>query len=392
MLLIDPLAPMSYTSAQSGDNYRNWWPHPTMTAFTSDSIDELDRLAAESGNVFNMTRGGYVLATRRHDVSELRARVAGSIDADIVSGPDVQSRFPALSPDIAHVLHIRRAGDISGQQLGQYLLGQARESGCTRLSGRVTGIAPGYRLSVQTDSGTMTVRADAVVNAAGPFAAHVARMLGKTLPIDNVYQQKIAFEDRAGTIPRDMPFAIDLDEKRLDWSDEERKLIADDPELAWLTHTVPGGTHCRPEGGAHGRWVKLGWACNRTASEPLEDLANEPAIDPHFPEIVMRGAAALIPALSYYVERPPERYSHYGGYYSMTEENWPLIGPLDDEGAFVAAAMSGFGSMAACAAGKLCAAHVLGQALPDYAEDLSPARLDNPELLSRLRRSDKGLL
>ena len=30
--LIDPLAPMSLTSAASGENYRNWWPHPVMTA------------------------------------------------------------------------------------------------------------------------------------------------------------------------------------------------------------------------------------------------------------------------------------------------------------------------------------------------------------------------
>ena len=43
IVLIDPRQPMSYTSAQSGDNYRNWWPHPVMSALTNDSIDELDR-------------------------------------------------------------------------------------------------------------------------------------------------------------------------------------------------------------------------------------------------------------------------------------------------------------------------------------------------------------
>ena len=49
VVLVDARQPMSYTSAQSGDNYRNWWPHPVMTAFTNDSIDELDRLAQDSG-------------------------------------------------------------------------------------------------------------------------------------------------------------------------------------------------------------------------------------------------------------------------------------------------------------------------------------------------------
>ena len=45
------------------------------------------------------------------------------------------------------------------------------------------------------------------------------------------------------------PFSIDLDEQLMDWSDEEREMLAEDPELAWLTQTVPGGAHSRPDGG-----------------------------------------------------------------------------------------------------------------------------------------------
>ena len=171
-------------------------------------------------------------------------------------------------------------------------------------------------------------------------------------------------------------------------------MLADDPELAWLAEALPGGTHCRPDGGPNGKWVKLGWAYNeQIAEEAQEDLANEPAIDQSFPEIVIRGAAGLIPALQAYVTTPPSRFSHYGGYYTMTDENWPLIGPLDDRGAFVIGALSGFGSMAACAAGKLCAAYILGDALPDYAANLSLARLDNTGLMAELvATKNKGLL
>jgi len=46
--LIDPRDPMSLTSAQSGENYRNWWPHPTMTAFTDDSIRSMAACATGS--------------------------------------------------------------------------------------------------------------------------------------------------------------------------------------------------------------------------------------------------------------------------------------------------------------------------------------------------------
>ena len=46
IVLIDSLDPMSLTSAQSGENHRNWWPHPVMTASTDHSItllEEIDR-------------------------------------------------------------------------------------------------------------------------------------------------------------------------------------------------------------------------------------------------------------------------------------------------------------------------------------------------------------
>ena len=396
VLLIDSRQPMSYTSAQSGDNYRNWWPHRTMTDFTNDSIDELDRLACESNNVFNMTRGGYVLATRQNDVTGIIESIPGDIDVDhYVDRGLIEKKFPALTTAIRNVVHIRRGGDISGQQLGQYMLEQLRAVGGRKLQGDVTAIGSNgkYRLEVASADEPSTITADIVVNAAGPFAARVARMLGTDLPVKNVYHQKIAFEDHLNAIPRDMPFSIDLDAKHLDWCEEERAMLAEDPELKWLAGELPSGTHCRPDGGAHGRWVKLGWAYNKQTSEPQEDMANEPAIDQSFPEIVIRGAAEFIPALRPYVSAPPPRFSHYGGYYAMTEENWPLIGPLDNKGAFVIAALSGFGSMSACAAGKLCAAHICGGPLPDYAVNLSLDRLANTILLAELEAAgNKGLL
>ncbi len=385
---------MSYTSAQSGDNYRNWWPHPVMTAFTNDSIDELDRLVKDSGDAFNMTRGGYVLATRRTDVGDLTAALQPGIDIDFYEGEELRQAFPALSPAIRNVVHIRRGGDIDGQQLGAWMLEQIREQGGRLLRGAVRDIErqDGLLLKI-SGSDVAELAANVIVNAGGPFVSHIAAMLGDELPVHNIFQQKVAFEDRLGAIARDMPFSIDLDEKSLDWTSDERELLEQDPELAWLTGTLPGGTHCRPEGGANGSWVKLGWAYNEQLSEPREDLANEPASDPQFPEIVMRGAAAFLPALAPYVDQPPTRYSHYGGYYTMTDENWPLIGPMAAPGAFMVAALSGFGSMSACAAGKLCAAWVSGSTLPDYAGALSMDRYDDAALMDVLRNaSSRGLL
>lgn len=367
-----------------------------MTAFTDESIHLMQRLARDTNNAFNMTSRGYVLATRRADVGSLTGALQTETDIDVISGRDrIRASFPALGDDIRNVIHIKKGGDFSGQQLGAFMLEQYRESGGKRLHGEVTGITKdaAYSLQVESAREEQTVKADVIVNAAGPFAARVASMLGVELPVRNIFQQKITFDDKLAVIPRDMPFSIDLDAKSLGWTDEERALLAGDPDLAWLTQTMPAGTHCRPDGGDRHTWVKLGWAYNQQTSEPQPDLADEAAIDPQFPEIVIRGAAAFLPSLAPYIDAPPARFVHYGGYYTMTEENWPLIGPMGPNDTYLVGALSGFGSMSACAAGKLCAAWVCGDALPDYAADLSLARHENAALIASLQdANNKGLL
>ena len=57
-------------------------------------------------------------------------------------------------------------------------------------------------------------------------------------------------------------------------------------------------------------------------------LTDEPATDPNFPEIVLRGANRLNLGLKRYFGRLPRQMSHYGGFYTMTKENWPLVGPM----------------------------------------------------------------
>ena len=422
--LVDDGAPMAFTSAQSGENYRNWWPHPIMKRFVEDSIDLMESLSAETNGHVALTRGGYALATRSMDVDALLTELAGTYGEGgahgvrvhgrgdgvgyepsgsgerhgAVSGVDVltdaslvRRHFPSFDPSVKTVLHVRRGGTVASQPLGQRMLERFRDLGGRRLTARVSGIevdSP-FTVRVETPDGATTLRADRIVNAAGPHVGDVAAMLGITLPVHNVLQQKIAFEDVAGAIPRGLPFSIDVDARTIDWSDEERELLREEPSLRRYLDEMPGGTHCRPEGGERGRWIKLGWAWN-AAPAPA---SREPELDPNFPEIVLRGAMRLHPALAAYAERFPRNMTHYGGYYTMTEENWPLIGPLGVENAFVAGAMSGFGTMAACAAGELTAKWVLGEPLPEHAAALSPERHDDAVLMTELRGSrSRGIL
>jgi glycine/D-amino acid oxidase-like deaminating enzyme len=423
VVILDPLDPMSLTSAQSGENYRNWWPHPLMTAFTDHSMDLMERIASATGNRITMTRRGYALVTRQAtpaaliaDLHRGYAETGGAIrvheaasgtgyappvsarweDApdgvDVLCNPTlIRATFPSFAPDIATVLHIRRAGSISGQQLGQFMLEALRERGGRLMRGRVTGIdatAP-FTLRLEANDGARAIQADQIVNAAGPFLTDIAAMLGETLPVSCVYQQKISFEDRDAAIPRDMPFSIDLDGQAIAWTDEERAILAEDPVAAKLLEPMPGGIHCRPDGAQDGKWIKLGWAYNTRASDPH---AEDP-IDPQFPDTVLRGASRLNPRLKTYIGRLPRGAHHYGGYYSMTEENWPLIGPMRTKGAYVAGALSGFGTMSACATGSICAAWVADAPQPAFARALSPSRRDDAALMAELAAlSSKGVL
>lgn len=67
-----------------------------------------------------------------------------------------------------------------------------------------------------------------------------------------------------------------------------------------------------------------------------------------------------------------------GGYYCKTQENRPLIGPLPVKGAYIIGALSGFGIMAAMAAGELLAKHIIGAELPDYASAFLLSRYEDP--------------
>jgi glycine/D-amino acid oxidase-like deaminating enzyme len=423
VLIVDEGQPMTLTSAQSGENYRNWWPHPTMAAFTDHSTDLMEDIARRTDNRLNMTRRGYFLATREEKPEQLLQQLfagygasasklirlhEGSSDnyvppisedwqtapdgVDVLLGRDlIQKCYPMFDKEVATGLHIRRAGDISGQQLGQYMLETMRALGAQFQQARVLGISKADRFAVDVlaDGVRQTIKADVMVNAAGPFAARVSSMHGEQLPILNVLQQKIAFLDRNHAVDRRLPFAIDLDGQTLAWSPDEREALSTDPEFAGLLEPLPGNIHCRPDGGDHGEWIKLGWAFNAEPSEPVR----EPELNPYFPEIVLRAASRLQPALGRYLGALPRDRIHYGGYYPMTKENWPLIGAAKTPGVFLATALSGYGTMAACAAGDLCARAIAGVSAPSFARSLSLERYYDKSLMDQLETTNsRGLL
>jgi len=403
VILVDERAPLSLTSDKSTECYRNWWPGPGdgMVRLMNRSIDLLEELAHETGNRFHLNRRGYLFVTgdpaRIPDferaaeepcalgAGELRVHTGAPGDpvyvpapaqgfegmptgADLILDPGlIREHFPFLTGRVVAALHIRRCGWMSAQQLGMVMLEQARARGMRFLNARVEGVdVRGGRVRavrLSGEAGAQTISTDCFVNAAGPFVRRVGRMVGVDLPVVCELHWKIAFNDHLRAIPHSAPLYYWADPQTLPWSGEERAALAESDGMRWLLEPFPSGPHGHPEGVAECP-VQLGlWTYDVETLEPVVPL---PPFAPHYFEVVLRGLSRMIPALEGYFGRLPKPTVD-GGYYTKTQENRPLIGPLPVEGAYIIGALSGFGIMAACAAGELLAAHVTGGELPSYA-------------------------
>ncbi len=422
VVLVDERPPLSLTSDKSTEAYRNWWPGPgaAMVQFMNRSVTLLETWARATGNRFHLNRRGYVYATA--DAAGLTARLmaaraiaalgagelrvyeagassqsyqpsepdgfeGGPSGADLILDRSlIRRHFPYLNAATAAVLHARRAGWFSAQQLGMWLLEQARAHGAQLVAARVVGVdtdaagVSGVRLSTGERLATRCF-----VDAAGPFLTEVARLVGVDLPVFSERHLKLNFADTLGVIPREAPLLIWDDPQRVDWTEDERAALAEDAESAWLLRPFPAGVHVRPDGPAGSPIRLMLWDYHRHPVEPV--LPPEP--DEFFPELVLRGLATMVPGLRAYYGRAPKPVVD-GGYYTKTPENRPLIGPLPVPGAYLIGALSGYGLMAAPAAGELLAAHITGGPLPGYAGALRLDRYADPAYQALLAEWGSG--
>ncbi len=419
VVLVDERPPMTLTSDKSTEAYRNWWPGPddAMVRLMNRSIDLLEEMAEASDNRFLMNRRGYLYATANPDHVEdlqrsgvlaasygagpLRIHADGEggpeyqpaaadswqdqpVGADLILDTDmIRESFPYLSPATVAVLHARRCGWFSGQQLGMLLLEEARVAGVEVIEGRVEWIeSPGGRgasVQIGTSDEIVTVATPRFVVAAGPMLREVGALLGLEVPVFSELHLKVSIEDHLGVVPRDAPFMIWEDSQHLGWNDEEREFVAELRDGELLLAEMPPGVHTRIEGGSESRHLLVLWPYHL---EPVAE--NFPlAIPEHYPEICLRGISTMIPGLSAYVERLPKPWVD-GGYYTKTQDNRPLAGPLPIEGAFVHGALSGYGLMASAATSELVAAHIVGGELPEYGPAFHPARFEDEEYLEKI--------
>ncbi len=424
VILVDPLTPLSLTSDHSTECYRNWWPGPdaAMVSLMNRSIDLLEGLAEESHNTFLLNRRGYLFCSdqtehipsiiekaeaiaalgagevRIHDSSNNKGYQPAApegysgqpVGADVLLGAElIRTHFPFLAQDIALALHVRRAGWLSAQQLGMYLLSQARPRGLLVKQARVSALETkgGALFGVHLDTGEF-IQTSSFVLASGPYLKQTAQDLcSVTLPIETELHLKIAMRDSSRVLDRHAPLVIWNEPLKLSWGEEEIDFLRADGQTHLLSE-LPPGLHTRPEGGMQSDIVLLLWEYNARTMPPTFPIP----IDPLYPEVTLRGLCRMIPGFAKYLHKIP-RPRVDGGYYTKTPENRPLIGRLPIPGTFILGALSGFGIMAACASAELITGHICGDPLPSFAQAFSPSRYQDPGYLEQFRAwHDQGEL
>ena len=169
---------------------------------------------------------------------------------------------------------------------------------------------------VMTTRGFVSTRI--VVNAAGPWAASVAKLAGATLPVEPLRRQLVPTEPFDG-LPQRFPMVIDMST----------------------------GFHFRREG----KGILLAW------NDPEETPGFKTDFDPRFVEKILIRAADRVPSLAE-AEVNPRRA--WAGLYEMTPDHHAIIGPAPDvDGLYFVNGFSGHGVMHSPASGRVTADLIL---------------------------------
>jgi sarcosine oxidase subunit beta len=304
-----------------------------------ESIRMLERFEEQFGQSIDLRQCGYLfLLTSPEDVAAFQSNVALQrrlgVMTEWLGQEEVHRRLPLLrTEDVVAGTYYGRDGlaDPSGVVSGY--VAAARRLGATLLTDvELRGISlRGARVeAVETSQGR--VETGALVNAAGPFAARVGRMLGVELPIWPLRRQMLVTTPLP-EVPDDFPFVIDF-ATGLYFHREGPGILT-----GMANHNEPPGED---------EQVDLAW----------EQVHLEAAVQ-RFPLLQNAGLA-----------------HHWAGLYEMTPDAHPLIGRLEPlENAYIVGGFSGHGFMHGPIAGKLLAEIILdGHATTLDLEPLNPSR------------------
>ena len=286
-------------------------------------------------------RGYLFMATNDRHMNYLRDNIArqkalGLTNVELLSPEDIRKVLPQLrSDDIIGGSFCPTDGFVDPESVMTGFMARAIERGTELWRGtEVTGISTSHATvsGVKTTNGD--VQAAIVVNAAGPWAAAVARMAGADLPVQPLRRMLVLTEPFTG-LPERLPMIIDMST----------------------------GWHFRQEG----LGLLMAWA----------DRDQQPGFradfDPAFIEKILTHAAARVPDFANLAVNPRRCWA---GLYEMSPDHHAILGPAPEvRGLYFANGFSGHGVMHSPATGRILADLIVhGETQVIDAQDLNVQR------------------
>jgi sarcosine oxidase subunit beta len=263
------------------------------------------------GYLFCATNGKHMAYLRTNYQKQV---ALGLKDVRLITAEEIRSKFPQLrGDDIVGGSFCTTDGFVDPYSVMIGFMTWAADHGAKLWkNAEVSGIQKnGQGISaVETTKGTVATRN--VVNAAGAWAAEVAKMAGVDLPVKPLRRMLVPTEP-FDQFPHGAPMIIDMST----------------------------GFHFRPE--ALG--FLLAW------NDPEETPGYRTDFDPAFIEKILTLAADRVPIFENLAVNPKRAWA---GLYEMTPDHHPILGPAPDvPGFFLANGFSGHGVMHAPSTGKI---------------------------------------
>ena len=335
------------TTPNSVECYRKQFTEPALAQLAASSIAIYENFSEVIGNPevdIHLTPQGYLFYTDQvSSIPDLRKAVSqhralGIEDSEFLKADELQFRFPYLGERVEAATYRKRDGWLDSHAATQ---GFAKGSQAVfLLSTRVVNVRQDRRgvAAVITDRGTITTRT--AVNAAGPYAGEIGKMVGLDLPLTPVRRQK-AYLAPHPLIPQHAPMTIDL----------EREV------------------YFRPETGG----ALIGWV---DPDEPPSPPTENPPTDRYFAAETIQLLGQTIPfwnELAEHLRSQDVRTS--AGQYVYTPDDQPLIGETPQVPGFFLNCGYWAGVMLAAGAGKRTARLLTGE-LSAESNPLRPTRFD----------------
>jgi sarcosine oxidase subunit beta len=290
------------------------------------SIDLFSKFEEVTGHTAGYRPHGYLfVATSESHLEYLKTNLrkqqnCGLSSVEMVTREDILKTIPQLiGDDVLGGSFCPTDGFVDPYSVMTGFAKRARDLGVrTWLETAVTGIdvKEGRVTGLETSRGYVST--GAVVNAAGPWAADVARFAGIEIPVQPLRRQIVKTEPFEQLSSR-LPMVIDMS----------------------------SGFHFRPEGSSY----LLAWP------DPEETYGFRTDFDYGFIEKILTRAVSRVPIFAD-VEVNPRRC--WAGMYEVTPDHHAIIGPAPGvEGMFLANGFSGHGVMHSPATGKIVSELIL---------------------------------